>query len=183
MSCDIHLKTNIMNQKNQNGRKSSRQKGHDYSRAAIYFVTVCTQARICLFGEIIKNKMRLNTAGTMVAEQWLGLPDRFPNIILDEYVVMPNHLHGIIKVMCSARYSNDNGTETRVTLGKIIGAFKSITTVMYIKGARRFGWIPFENKLWQRNYHERNILSVFQLNKFRQYIRLNPSNWMVDIIS
>jgi len=76
-------------------RRSLRLPGYDYSRAGAYFVTICTQARLCLFGDVVDAEMRLNAAGRMVDRQWRDLPHRFPFVELDEYVVMPNHLHGI----------------------------------------------------------------------------------------
>ena len=81
--------------KNYN-RRSIRLKEYDYSSAGSYYITICVQNRICLFGEIIKTEVELNNAGLMVYNQWLKLPERFPNIKLYEFIFMPNHFHGII---------------------------------------------------------------------------------------
>ena len=72
-------------------RRSIRLKGFDYSRSAVYFLTICVQNRECLFGTIPQDRMIRNDAGKMVSEEWLTLPGRFPAVILDEFVVMPNH--------------------------------------------------------------------------------------------
>lgn len=79
-------------------RRSIRLRGYDYSSADAYFVTICTQGREYLFGDIADGAMHLNGAGRMVAEWWLKLPDKFPGVMLDEYVIMPNHFHGIIVI-------------------------------------------------------------------------------------
>ena len=125
-------------------RRSIRLKGFDYSRSAVYFVTVCVQNRECLFGtvsqeveaESTKNRMCLNDAGKMVSAEWLALPVRFPSIILDEFVVMPNHFHGIIHTTPSQ--------EVIPTFGRIIGAFKSIVTNNYIAGVKSQDWKAFQ---------------------------------------
>jgi REP element-mobilizing transposase RayT len=80
-------------------RRSIRLKGYDYAQAGLYFVTICVQDRACLFGEITDGQMRCNDAGTMVENEWLKLPERFTNIHLHEYIVMPNHFHAILEIV------------------------------------------------------------------------------------
>jgi putative transposase len=77
-------------------RRSIRLKGYDYTRAGAYFITIVTQNRVCLFGAVVEGRMRLNPLGQIVQECWLAIPDHFPHALLDEFVIMPNHLHGII---------------------------------------------------------------------------------------
>jgi putative transposase len=84
-------------------RRSIRLKGYDYAAAGAYFVTIAAQGRECLFGQVVDGEMRLNEAGRMVEGQWLALADRFPTVDLDEFVVMPNHFHGIILLEPLAR--------------------------------------------------------------------------------
>ena len=79
-------------------RRSLRLKSYDYSRAGAYFVTICTHGHECLFGEIMDGEMRLNAAGQAAQAEWVRLPERFQSLELDEFVIMPNHLHGIILV-------------------------------------------------------------------------------------
>ena len=82
-------------------RRSIRLRGYDYSRAGAYFITICTQDRRCLFGTIAEGGMVLNDAGRTAADCWRQIPDHFPNVELDEWVVMPNHVHGIIVIVDS----------------------------------------------------------------------------------
>ena len=90
-----------MNQYNPNihHRRSIRLKGYDYSQAGLYFITICVQNRKCLFGEIVNREMILNDAGQLVETEWLKLPERFYNIELHKFVVMPNHFHAILEIM------------------------------------------------------------------------------------
>ena len=128
-------------------RRSIRLKGFDYSRSAIYFVTICVQNRECLFGTVsqdieaenTKDRMHLNDAGKMASAEWLALSARFHSIILDEFVVMPNHFHGIIHTTPSQ--------EVTPTFGRIIGAFKSIVTNNYIAGVKNQDWKTFQQRL------------------------------------
>ena len=77
-------------------RKSIRLKGYDYSQAGLYFITICVQDRKCLFGKIVDDEMILNDYGTIAYQQWQELPERFTNMELDVFQIMPNHMHGII---------------------------------------------------------------------------------------
>ena len=83
-------------------RHSIRLKGYDYAQAGLYFITICVQNRKCLYGDITNGKMNLNDAGRMVENQWLMLPQRFANIHLHEYIVMPNHFHAILEIAVGA---------------------------------------------------------------------------------
>ncbi len=79
-------------------RRSLRLTGYDYSQSGAYFITACAQDRACLFGEVAGGQMHLNDAGRMVLAEWNSLPDRFPGVELDEFGIMPNHIHGIITI-------------------------------------------------------------------------------------
>jgi len=158
-------------------RQSIRLDAHDYSHGGVYFVTQCVHGRLCLFGDIREEIMRLNTVGLMVEDEWCKLPDRFPSIHLDAYVVMPNHLHGILIV----KQQMQQGSEKKqASLGMIIGAFKSLSTNRYIKEMEQQGWPPFERKIWQRNYYERVIRNDRELSHVRHYIVANPASWTSD---
>lgn len=174
-------------------RRSLRLQGYDYAQAGAYFVTLCTQDRICLFGEIVDEQMRLNDAGKMVLASWDALPDRFRGIDLDEFVVMPNHIHGIIVLTDSTAVGAglvpardgpiDAGRATTrgaPTVGEVVGAFKSITTVLYIRGVNQSGWPPFRGRVWQRNYYEHVIRDEASLHGIREYIVNNPLQWALD---
>ena len=188
-------------------RRSIRLKGYDYSQAGLYFITICSQNRICRFGEIVvvgvplvgtqtnTATMILNHAGKMVEDEWLALVDRFPNMVLHEYIIMPNHFHCILEIVgvplvgtqnvgaCSGHPNvtgrpqgyaptddtqrndtetmlgtqNDDGVPKNKTIGDMMDAFKSITTVKYIDGVKNRGWDWFDGKIWQRDYYEHII--------------------------
>jgi putative transposase len=97
-------------------RRSMRLKGYDYSQAGAYFVTICTQGRACLFGEVVEGEMRLNDAGRMVVAEWERLPALFPNVVLDAFVVMPNHIHGIVILTDPADDATDGATAIGATI-------------------------------------------------------------------
>jgi REP element-mobilizing transposase RayT len=86
-------------------RRSIRLKGYDYSQEGLYFITLCAQNRVCLFGKIENGKMMLNDAGRIANECWLNIPNHFPNVILHEFIIMPNHVHGIIQLVGANNYS------------------------------------------------------------------------------
>ena len=173
-------------------RRSIRLSAYDYGQAGAYFVTVCTQNRVCLFGEIVNDVMRLNAAGRMLVAHWQRLPQRFPSVQLDAFVVMPNHIHGVIVltgqsaaslVGTTRATSGTTGATTRVAptlLGSVVGAYKSLTTVEYVHGVKAYGWMPFDSKLWQRNYYEHIIRDEVTLFRIRDYIVYNPSKWAED---
>jgi hypothetical protein len=108
-------------------RRSIRLKGYDYSQAGVYFVTICTQGRACLFGEVIDGEMRLNDAGRMVVAEWERLPVLFPNVVLDAFVVMPNHIHGIVILTNPTNDAPDGATLMGATA---IGATTRVAPTM-----------------------------------------------------
>ena len=127
-------------------RKSIRLKNYDYSSEGLYFITICTQNKEYLFGEIVDGKIILNSAGLMVEKIYKELSIYFKNINLEEYVIMPNHFHCIIEIvdmvgvpLVGTQISGNNRATTRVapTVGDIIGAFKSLTTIEYIKMVKK----------------------------------------------
>ena len=162
---------------------------YDYSKAGAYFVTIVTQDRLCLFGDMIQDKMHVNGAGAMVLEVWEELPKRFPTMDLDAFVVMPNHVHGIVVLdqpvgvpLVGTQGDGDRAT-TKValsTLGDVVGAYKSITTVRYTHGVKVGLWNPFGERLWQRNYYEHVIRNDSELNRAREYIAGIPALWARD---
>jgi putative transposase len=153
-------------------RRSLRLRGYDYANGGAYFVTICTQDRACLFGEVIDGSMRLNQSGQQIAMRWEGLAARFIGVEIDLFVVMPNHLHGILVLP-------DVGAMA-TQLGDVAGAFKSMTTVDYIRGVKAKGWPKFRGQLWQRNYYEHVVRDETELNRIRQYIDDNPAQWEFD---
>ena len=166
-------------------RQSIRLRNYDYSETGAYFVTIVTQSRLCMFGDVAGGNLCLNDRGAMISDAWQNLSLRFPNIELDAFVLMPNHIHGIIVIEKALPTDgrDPDGAGTRpapTTLGNIVGAFKSITTDMYIDGVKRSGWPGFPGKLWQRNYYEHVIRDEKDLSAIREYIVNNPDLWEED---
>lgn len=169
-------------------RRSIRLKNYNYSQAGLYFITICVHDRLPLFGKIIDGEMLLNAAGYMVANQWLLLPYRFPSIVLHEYVVMPNHFHGVIEsvgaipcgclIFCGC--PEKEGINPAPTVGDVVGAFKSLSTNEYIRNVKQNEWQPFNKKLWQRNYYEHIIRNEEAYLKIAEYIQTNPLRWRED---
>jgi putative transposase len=177
-------------------RHSLRLKGYDYSLAGGYFVTCVTESRARIFGVVVGGESRLNEAGEMVRAAWLALPERFPSIEMDAFVVMPDHFHGIVLIHdksvraglvpdpseAGTSPAQTNSVPTRVapTLGEIIGAFKSITTVENIHGVEALKWPSFPKRLWMRNYYEHIIHSEAEGDRIYAYIETNPLRRVED---
>ncbi len=172
-------------------RKSIRLKDYDYSQAGGYYVTIVAQGRECLFGEIRAGEMVLNEAGRMILKWWNELPNKFPSITLDAFVIMPNHFHGIIliheTVGADLRVCPGAGAHTgaplprpNASLSHIIQWFKTMTTNEYIRGIKQSGWLPFAGKLWQRNYYEHIIRDQSDYERIAYYIAVNPTKWDED---
>lgn len=159
-----------MERPHEERRGRPRLPDYDYSRGGAYFVTICVQDRIALFGAIRSGAVRLSRAGSMVASAWAEMPQRLPTVSLDDFIVMPDHLHGIVLLSSPAP-----GDTARPRLGDVIGAFKSITTGAYCRGVAHEGWARFERRLWQRNYYDHVIRGGESLNRIREYIRTNPA--------
>ncbi len=152
-------------------RKPLRMKGYDYSTPANYFVTIVIQNRLNLFGKVVDEQMIMSEAGKMVETELLQLPIKHPEVILEHYVVMPNHIHCIISL-----------TDV-ISLSNIIRNFKSLTTYLYSNGVKQNGWLPFDKKLWQRNYYEHIIRNERAYKLIAQYIFDNPARWNKDSIN
>jgi len=171
-------------------RRSIRLPGYNYAQAGAYFVTVCAQNRECLFGEIVDGKMRLKDAGRMVGSVWEELPRHYAGIDIDAFVVMPNHVHGIIILRdhhvvgatprgCPTS-GQAQGPAPTMSLPDVVHRFKSLTTARYRQGVAEKGWPPFCRRLWQRNYYEHVIRGEDELNRIRRYIEDNPTMWQMD---
>ncbi len=169
-------------------RRSIRLKGYDYSQAGAYFVTICVQKRECLFGQIADREMALNDAGRMVERWWDELNNKFPQSETDEYMIMPNHFHGIIVTVgadlrvCPNQTGahQQTGAHAGAPLPKIVQWFKTMTTNEYIRGVKKHHWPSFPGKLWQRNYYEHIVRDEIELHRIREYIVNNPLQWELD---
>jgi putative transposase len=148
-------------------RRSIRWKGYDYSSCGVYFITICTHEREHLFGDIIDGQMHLNELGNIADRHWQKLAEHHPHIAIDELIIMPNHLHGIIFIQQSSF--------STTSIAEIIRGFKTFSA-REINKVRRLRGVP----LWQRNYFDRVIRTETELANVRQYIINNPQNWQKD---
>jgi len=172
-------------------RRSIRLKDYDYSTAGAYFVTLCTFNRQCIFGEIADGEMRLNAIGNMVTRWWLKLGDKFPSVETDASIIMPNHVHGIVRIVgADPRVRPDSGTTMRALhqegahvgapLPRIVQWFKTMTANQYLRLVKNPRRMSFPGRLWQRNYYEHVIRNERNLNAIREWIETNPSRWQDD---
>ena len=183
-------------------RRSIRLRGYDYTRAGLYFITLCVQNRECLFGHIENHQMIWNDAGKMVVKWYHELENKFPDIQCHEMVVMPNHMHFIIEnvgaVGADLRVCPDtdlgehtisgesqsgesqSGEHVGSPLHRVVQWFKTMSTNEYIRGVKNLGWPPFNGKLWQRNYYEHIIRNEKSYLDISQYIHQNPEKWFTD---
>lgn len=185
-------------------RRSIRFPNYNYSQTGMYFITICTHNKICRFGTVEQQIMQLNPMGERGSMQWQALPQRFTHIEMDAFVVMPNHVHGIINITANpdstpkGRPLHQNGrpqgsplpgahiTDAHFaaapTVGDMVGAYKSLCVHDCLQ------WINVNEpclrlgKLWQRNYWEHVIHNEQELNNIRQYITDNPRRWHEDAL-
>lgn len=172
-------------------RHSTRLREYDYSSPGNYFLTICTDRRQCLFGEIVDGVMELSEFGQIVAEEWERSPILRPNLELDVWVVMPNHFHGIIRIIdtvgtnyeraqCIAPLTlpivHTNKLHRKPqSLGSFVAGFKTAVTKR-INAIRETPGVP----VWQRNYYDHIIRNKAVLHRIRQYITNNPQSWHSD---
>jgi putative transposase len=175
-------------------RTSPRLQGYDYAQSGAYFVTICTHNRARLFGEIVDRVMQLNPSGEIAAEQWYAIPEHYPDVDLDMFVVMPNHVHGIVLLtrtgrtghalslpdspaIVGTRHAASSGPDVPKppTLGNIIGSYKSAVTAQV-----RAALAKPELIVWQSRYHDHIVRDETGLNRIRHYIANNPALWERD---
>jgi putative transposase len=187
------------------GSRSIRLKGYDYTRDGAYFVTVCTHGRAHVFGTVVNDEMRSNACGREVARCWVWLAEQYPYVRMDEWIVMPDHIHGIVVITdgMNANEPRRGGSRTAQTrtaspaefvdgpnvgmnhsgsvppkrkpLGRLIAAFKTVST----RRVNDLRSTPGAN-LWQRNYYDHVIRDDLSLLRTREYIVRNPSLWRPD---
>ncbi|MEO6903836.1 MAG: transposase [Bacteroidia bacterium] len=184
-------------------RRSIRLKGYDYSRAGLYFITICCNDRKCLFGEIRNRQMILNKYGTIAYNEWIKTSEIRNNIELDEFIIMPNHIHGIIILNNNGRgelHSPNNPTTNNIneihspnnnltniiqgecnsplrspsnTIGAIVRGYKSSVT-------KQLNLLNIGCVVWQRNYYEIIIRDEQSYKNISNYIINNPAKWAAD---
>lgn len=164
---------------NAKNRKLNRLRGYDYSQDGWYFVTICVKNRIECLGKINNEKMEYSRYGDIVLKYWQKIPDHYKNVFLDEWIIMPNHIHGIIVIenpigaeQCSVPTHTRN--KKYGLLSKIVKSFKEIS----LKTIRQnFNDYEFS---WQRSFYDHIIRNEKSLDKIRRYIYYNPAKWELD---
>ncbi len=168
-------------------RISPRLTNFNYSSTNMYFITVCTHERKNLFGEIVKAEMELNWKGKIVEKTWLNLPQYYPNTVLDKFIVIPNHFHGLISIFekvgdefNSSRNIIDRADLKPVPtkqhgLSEVIRGFKSFSTRKINKTNNSPG-----AKLWQRSFYDHIIRNNEDYYHTQMYIESNPLKWEWD---
>ncbi len=160
-------------------RQSLRLRGYDYTRRGAYFVTICTQERRRVFGTVVNGRMALNDAGRMVQTVWDELPAHYPGVATDAFVVMPDHVHGVVWLCdagLAAAAGRARGPARAMALADVVQRLKSLTTHRYIEGVEQQGWPRFPGKLWHRNYYDTIVRDATALANIRTYIRNNPAH-------
>ncbi|MDF1513651.1 MAG: transposase [Anaerolineae bacterium] len=166
-------------------RKPTRYKGYDYTTLGMYFVTVCTQNHACALGKIY-NDIVLTKMGQIAHACWVDLPNHYSNIELDKFVIMPNHVHGIItilsyenalrEVLCQAAgVPSRTAPVKRYCLSEIVRGFKTFST----RRINQFLNTP-GRAFWQRSFYDHIIRNDRDLQRIRQYIFTNPFKWLED---
>jgi hypothetical protein len=157
---------------------STRLQGYDYGSHGLYFVTICTKNRQCYFGTTVEtDNLRPSIIGQIAIDYWMEIPKHYPFVELDEFVVMPNHIHGILFFNRPEKKDwqpNRFGVQSK-NLGAVIRAYKSS-----VKRFANQNHIEFE---WQPRYHDRIIRNNKELNAIRQYIFDNPIKWNNDALN
>jgi len=163
-------------------RRSVRLKNYDYSHPGAYFVTVCAHEKKCLFGKNVESRMELNALGKIVEKHWMEIPKHFQTVSLDQFIVVPNHIHGILIVnvdgrgmACHAPTPRRFGKPVSNSLPTVVGSFKSAVSKT-INESRN----GLRTTVWQRNYYEHVIRNEKDLKAIREYIEQNPLKWSLD---
>ena len=167
-------------------RRSIRLKGYDYAQPGAYFVTICVRERECAFGDVVDGEMALSDAGHIVRACWDDLPNHYPHVHLDAFIIMPNHVHGIIVLVdddivgaglrpAPTEPAPTDTTTKRHDLPEIVRAFKSFSS-------RRINEMHADTgaSFWQRGFYEHVVRNERELDNIRRYILDNPLQWALD---
>jgi putative transposase len=169
-------------------RKSPRLKDYDYSQEGAYFITICTHHRRHLFGSITGEQMNLSPLGKLAEWHWYDLPNHFAHLTLDEFIVMPNHIHGVLFI-AENPIKGDTQSDSidavptgekitkRSSLGVVVGTYKAAVT----RNARQK--LQFMKTIWQSRYYDHIIRNENSLNDIRNYIIHNPASWEKDTLN
>lgn len=180
-------------------RRTIRLKGYDYNQNGVYFITICLQDRKCLFGKIIDDKCRgerffaPTEAGQIAKQCWLEIPQHYPNVILNDFIIMPNHIHGILVINNDILPVHDDWAKNLSpvhddrakdfsplrgpsrTIGAIVRGYKIGVTKWFRQNTDIYD-------AWQRNYYEHIIRNEKSMEKIREYVINNYYTWEKDIL-
>ena len=166
---------------NKHHRRSVLIKGYDYTQPGVYYITICTEARQCIFGEVIDGQMQLNLLGHLAHTCWLEIPNHFPRFQLDAFVIMPDHVHGLLVIVDNTPVKTQQrrvptperlGQPVRGSIPTAIRSYKSAVTRLIHKFCE-----TTEVPVWQDGFYESIIRDEVSLNCKRQYITNNPQRW------
>lgn len=175
-------------------RRSIRLQGYDYSKAGYYFITLVCYNRKNFFGKIVRdsfqqNHMKLNSTGLTARSCWLEIPLHYPNVKLHEFIIMPDHMHGILEIevrddtVCTEikiRKVNKFQKIIPGSIGSILRGYKIGVTKWFRDKCMKENWVMIEREeivLWQRNYYEHIIRNEQEYLALSKYIKNNPKNW------
>jgi len=189
-------------------RQSFRLQGYDYRREGMYFVTICTKDRLPYFGKIVDNQMILSEIGQIIHDNWYKIPQFSPHIVLDEFVVMPNHIHGILAIVSSVAslqsvaslHCNDATDATKNqfmsdispksgSISRVLNSYKgacskeikSVASLQRNDATRQCNDATNATGFdWQSKFHDRIIRNEDELYRIQNYIINNPHNWKDD---
>jgi putative transposase len=150
-------------------RRHPRLAGYDYRTAGYYFVTVCTQHRLPLFGAVDAGRMRLSAGGVMVQATWHDVVRIHPGVAIDAEVTMPDHVHALVVL--------EDDPRRTLSLSDVLHRYMSLTTKRYAQGVRNHGWPRYDGRLWQESFYDHVIRRDEELDAVRHYIEDNPLRW------
>lgn len=160
--------------------RSGRAPGYDYGLPGWYFLTICTYNHASFLGEIVEGEMQVNALGRIIEDEWQRTPKIRSDITLDAYIIMPNHIHGIVVITVDEgrRYS-ENYVPQYVSPSRSVGA---IVRGLEAASSRRINALEHAEgrQVWQRNYYDHIIRNEADLERIRSYIETNPGNWSLD---
>lgn len=147
----------------------------DYTQPGAYFVTLCAFEKEHLFGTVLQGEMQASRLGELVEMCWKETPERFSHVELDDFVLMPNHFHGIIVLGNGPSKPEGTSGVSPGSLSAVVRSFKGASTKL-IRAVRPERTAP----VWQRNYYDHIVRNEVDLDRIRTYMRNNPANWALD---
>ena len=162
------------------GHRSIRLKGYDYSSEGLYFITICSHEKRCVFGRIIEGRAVSSPVGLIIRDYWVAIPSHFTQTRLHAFVIMPNHLHGIVEICSKLGRSSAaplRGNVAMLQAGSLGAIVRSLKAAVSKHARERLRW---NGAMWQRNYYERILRDGQEFSDATRYIEENPARWEWD---